>query len=243
MESYRALRDYAKLDEVADKAIARLPKESTGAIWARKVDGAFGSGQLDKARATIEATPGEVSWKSGMLAVIALYQRQYADALRLFEAAREDIGSQLGNAVMEGEAQRWLGDEEKSRLAFERARDIGLERLRERPNDPIISGELAKAYAGLHQKEEAVSLAKRMVELVPISQDSVDGANCIASLAEVYALIGDPAAAMNELEKVAGVPNGPPAGDLRFNQVWDGLRKDPRFEKILARVMSPPDYE
>ena len=145
MESYRALRDYAKLDEVGDRAIARLPKEATGAIWARKVDGAFGSGQLDKAKATIEATPGEVSWKPGMLAVIALYQRQYADALRLFEAAKEDTSSQLVNAVLEGEAQRWLGDEEKSRLAFERARDIGLERLRERPNDPIISGELAKA--------------------------------------------------------------------------------------------------
>ena len=234
MESYRALRDYTKLDEVGDRAIARLPKESTGAIWARKVDGAFGSGQLDKARTTIEATPREVSWKSGMFAVIALYQRQYAEALRFFEAAREDTSSELANAVMEGKIQRWLGDEEKSRLAFERARDIGLERLRERPNDPIISGELAKAYAGLHQKEEAVSLARRMVELVPISQDSVDGANCIGSLAEVYALIGEPAAAINELAKVAGIPNGPPYGDLRFNPVWDELRKDPRFEKILT---------
>ncbi len=243
MESYRAVRDYAKLDEVGDKVIARLPKESTGSIWALKVDGALGAGRLDKAKNLIETAPVEVSWKSGMLAVVALYQRQYPEALRLFEAAREDVSSQLANAVMEGEAQRWLGDEEKSRLAFERARDLGLEKLRSRPNDPIISGELAKAYAGLHQKEEAVSLAKRFTESLPLWRDSIDGANCIGSLAEVYALLGDPAAAINELAKVVGVPNGPLYGDLRFNPVWDELRKDPRFEKVLNRATSPPDYE
>ena len=243
MESYRALRDYAKLDEIGDRAIARLPKEATGAIWARKVDGALGSGCSIRHVLQLKLCPVEVSWKSGMFAIIALYQRQYAEALRLFVAAREDTSSQLANAVMEGETQRWLGDEEKSRLAFERARDLGLESLHSRPNDPIISGELAKAYAGLHQKRRSVSLAKHMVELVPISQDSVDGANCIGSLAEVYALIGDPAAAINELAKVVGVPNGPPYGDLRFNPVWDELRKDPRFEKLLTRAMSPPDYE
>ena len=82
-----------------------------------------------------------------------------------------------------------------------------------------------------------------MVELVPISQDSVDGANCIGSLAEVYALIGEPAAAISELAKVVGVPNGPLYGDLRFNPVWDELRKDARFEKVLTRATSPPDYE
>ena len=161
----------------------------------------------------------------------------------MFEAARGDVSSQLANTVMEGETQRWLGDEEKSRLAFERARDLGLEKLRSRPNDPIISGELAKAYAGLHQKEEAVSLAKRLTESLPLWRDSVDGANCIGSLAEVYALIGDSAAAINELAKVVGVPNGPLYGDLRFNPVWDELRKDPQFEKVLNRATSPPDYE
>ena len=80
MESYRAVRDYAKLDEVGDKVIARLPRESTGSISALKVDGALGSGQLDKAKSLIETAPVEDTWKSGMLAVIALYQRRYPEA-------------------------------------------------------------------------------------------------------------------------------------------------------------------
>ena len=55
---------------------------------------------------------------------------------------------------MEGEAQRWLGDEEKSRLAFERARDLGLERLRERPNDPLYRVNWLKRMLGYIRKKK-----------------------------------------------------------------------------------------
>jgi len=30
------------------------------------------------------------------------------------------------------------------------------------------------------------------------------------------------------------VPNGETRGDLRINPLWDPLRKDPRFQKLVA---------
>jgi eukaryotic-like serine/threonine-protein kinase len=243
METYRALRDYAKMDDVGDKAIARLPAEVTNGIWARKVDGAIGSGALDRAQSTIEAAPRNVDWKDSMFGMVALFRRQYAEAARFYDAKAPDKTTEILNGHMQGEVQRWLGDEEKSRRAFEHARDAALERLRERPNDPILAGELAIAYAGLHQRAEALSVASHAVETFPIAVDSIDGVNCLNSLAEVYVLLGDSNEALNALEKVADLPNSTSYGDLRFNPVWDILRKDPRFDKILARTLAPPRYE
>jgi len=40
--------------------------------------------------------------------------------------------------------------------------------------------------------------------------------------------------ALEELEKVATLPNGPSYGELGFNPCWDDLRGDPRFDKIVA---------
>jgi hypothetical protein len=53
----------------------------------------------------------------------------------------------------------------------------------------------------------------------------------------VYALVGENDAALQELEKLAKlVGGGPTYGDLRFDPLWDDLRGDRRFEKILTSV-------
>jgi hypothetical protein len=31
----------------------------------------------------------------------------------------------------------------------------------------------------------------------------------------------------------------PAAGDLKLNPVWDDLRNDPRFERIIAKAVEP----
>ena len=82
--------------------------------------------------------------------------------------------------------------------------------------------------------------AKRAADAVPISRDSIDGVNCINLLAEVYSMTDEPEAALYELEKIIGLPNGPTYGDLRFNPGWDQFRKDARFTKILSQAVNPP---
>ena len=39
---------------------------------------------------------------------------------------------------------------------------------------------------------------------------------------------------LEQLEKIAMIPNGVTYGDLRFNPCWDSLRGDPCFDKIVA---------
>ena len=42
--------------------------------------------------------------------------------------------------------------------------------------------------------------------------------------------------ALEQLERLAGVPTGPSYGDLRLGPMWDPLRGDPRFEKIVSSL-------
>ena len=44
---------------------------------------------------------------------------------------------------------------------------------------------------------------------------------------------------MQELARVAKMPGGPTAGDLKLNPVWDEIRADPRFPKIVADAAMP----
>ena len=47
---------------------------------------------------------------------------------------------------------------------------------------------------------------------------------------------GERELALEHLEAIVMVPCGPSYGDLRLSPLWDPLRGDPRFEKIVASL-------
>jgi len=49
----------------------------------------------------------------------------------------------------------------------------------------------------------------------------------------VYAQVGDADRAFILLERVTKIPFGVTYGSLKLEDVWDPLRGDPRFEKIV----------
>jgi hypothetical protein len=105
-------------------------------------------------------------------------------------------------------------------------------------HDAIYLSEVATLDAGLGKKEEAIRVARRAVELMPIARDAVNAPGLIAKLALVYTWTGERESALDQLEKVATIPGAmgtmPTYGDLKFNPCWDDLRGDPRFGKIVA---------
>ena len=90
--------------------------------------------------------------------------------------------------------------------------------------------------AGLGRKEEALREGRRAVELMPIAKDSTDGPQLVFHLAVIYAWTGERDLAIEQLEIVSKIPGGPTYGMLRLDPVWDSLRGDPRFEKIVASL-------
>jgi hypothetical protein len=58
-------------------------------------------------------------------------------------------------------------------------------------------------------------------------------------LAQVLAVTGDRDGAFDKLSKLAKLPFGLNNGDLKLNPMWDDLRNDPRFDRILAESALP----
>jgi hypothetical protein len=92
----------------------------------------------------------------------------------------------------------------------------------------------------LGYKENAIVEAKRAAEILPISRDAVDGPNIAANLVAVYAWTTELDLAFETLSPLTKTPNGAYYGDLKLDPYWDPLRKDPRFDKLLAEL-APQD--
>ena len=58
-------------------------------------------------------------------------------------------------------------------------------------------------------------------------------------LAQVLVMTGDPDGAFDELGKLVKLPFGLNQGDLKLNPMWDDLRDDPRFDRILSESALP----
>ena len=107
---------------------------------------------------------------------------------------------------------------------------------RARPDFGTFLSGLGLIDAGLGRKEEAIREGRQAVELTPVAKDSLAGPEIVSNLASIYAWIGERDLAIEQLEIAAKIPNGVHYGDLRLDPIWDPLRGDPRFEKIVASL-------
>lgn len=188
------------------------------------------------AQVPLEFSPFALIWRIRF--EVALYLRDYDDAEQVIAATPAKFAyvydGQPPETWADGLVARARGDKQKALAAFSGARKNLEATSRDRPKGPRYFADIAMYDAGLGRKEEAIREALRAVELMPMAKDSYWGPTMITNLALVYAWTGERDRALEELEKVATIPNGPSYGELRFNPRWDDLRGDPRFDKIVA---------
>lgn len=129
---------------------------------------------------------------------------------------------------------RVLGDEAAARQAFLAARAEVEKTAREQSDYGPVYTVLGLIDAGLGRKEEAMREGRRAVELLPITKDSIDGAELMKYLAVIYAWCGEKDLALEQIASTLRIPSTLSYGNLKLHPYWDALRGDPRFEKIVA---------
>jgi Flp pilus assembly protein TadD len=172
--------------------------------------------------------------------------------LSLYLIERDYTGAKTFAAKATDEAKKmpdfWLalaavahaeGKVNEARKANEEAKRSALLALGARPDDPKLLGDLSVAEAGLGQNEEALRHAHHAAEILPPSVDAVAGPMCEMRLAQVLAMTGDRDGAFDKLGKLVKLPFGLNHGDLKLNPMWDDLRDDSRFDRILAESALP----
>jgi TolB-like protein/Flp pilus assembly protein TadD len=128
------------------------------------------------------------------------------------------------------------GDLAAAKAHGERAREVLEKRVRDRPTELISLRQLSWAYVAVGQNTDALRVAQQLSNLLPPEKDALLGAATLAGLAEIKARIGAPADAVSILRRLLSMPAGESVSiaRLKIDPVWDPIRNDPGFQRLLA---------
>ena len=135
-----------------------------------------------------------------------------------------------------GLVARLKGDAVVASAAFTKAREQVDKIVRDQPNYAKALCALGMIDAALGRKTEASEEGRRALELLPVEKDAVDGALLVRNLAIIYAWSGQKDPALEQLATAAKLPGYLSYGQLHLHPLWDPLRDDPRFDKIVASL-------
>jgi TolB-like protein/Tfp pilus assembly protein PilF len=240
--SHIALRNFETAKKILDRVMAIAPR-SLEACGLKGFMAVLWKGDLSAAEKAFSSAPPENDVSGVMTwgrAWILTLERKFPDALELLEGFRGDTmftttTAPYPTAFAKGLIHLLQGDKTKARAEFEKAREISEKLLREAPGDAARHAQHGRILAALGQKQEAIAEGKRAVELLPESQDALDGPQCTSALAEIYACTGEFDEAFRLLDHLFAIPCNLTVPMFKLDPAWDPLRKDPRYQALIDK--------
>ena len=233
-----AIRDYPNAVRYTERTIALSPRW-TGVNADRAMylvawhgDVAEGRRALDDALAAPDggAVIGRMRFHAAML-----IGSNPADSAVLRKLSAVNFNGDTSEfLVWKADWARRHGDPARGLTYADSARMILERRVAADPAEPRTRMLLALAYALLGRKADALREGTRVGEMLPVSRDALDGADLQEDLAYVETLVGEHDAAIKRIAYLLTIPSELSVPFLRVDPMWDPLRSNPGFQKLIA---------
>jgi tetratricopeptide (TPR) repeat protein len=235
--NYAALREFPQARATFDRALAITPNANK--LIAGKASTYQSEGNIEASGKLLAALALDVKDGESFTVKIDqfLLERRFDDALAALGDALIKVQPtgdpwQTYCLIFIAWGQRWAGDVAASHASFERALEVIDSLYRSDVDDVYLAAGYAITYAGLGDEPQAMKWARRGVEIN--SGDAYLLPRSEATLAQVEAEFGHLDEAVAMLPHLLEVPNGETRASMRLHPVWDALRKDPAFLKLIA---------
>jgi len=238
--SYQEFRQFGAMAAALDRALKLIPRDVDTRVTRALVDLEWKADPqpLDEIiRKTLAEDPAKAPDLAAQWFYVGLCERDrvaVAQALAAIPANGISVDLNFPRSWCEGLAARARDDAAAAQAAFLIARAEVEKTVREQPDYGPGLTVLGLIDAGLGRKEEAIREGLHAVELLPISKDSIDGAEVMKYLGVIYAWCGEKDLAIKQITATLQIPSTLSYGNLKLHPYWDLLRGEPRFEKIVA---------
>ena len=245
--TYQQLGRYAEAIAALDRALAIVP--DNGETRATRGEFYFyWRADTLPLHQTIDAIlaqgPDAIASAAATWFACALAERDPAAAERALVAVGDNQcwgegAIQLSRSFGEGLLARMTKDEARARTAFEAARAQQEKIVQAQPDYGPALCVLSLIDAALGRKELALDEGRRAIALMPVEKDVVNDSRVLEYFAITAAWAGEKELALQQLEAGLRAPVASlmlSYGALKLFPVWDPLRGDPRFEKIVESL-------
>ncbi len=165
-------------------------------------------------------------------------ERHFADAHKAWDVTPTNTAEGRLRQLEARVAIRVLaGQNTAAKSECEQARALLEAQLAQRrPEDRTSLSELAWVYVCLGRNADALRVAQQAAEALPPEKDAIFGVNFLVGLAQIEAHTGQSDEAVRMLRQLLTIPAGEyvSIARLKIDPVWDPIRNDPGFQKLLS---------
>ena len=242
--AYQTLRRYAEADQVFARAVA-VTQDPTDEQITQAYNSVVWKGDLAPLRGalgSLSAGSDDYSGNAWSFFQLGWWSRDYPAAVKTAETDTAPNWTGQSNETLPRHlylawAYQAAGDNTKAQPLYAGVRTQMQAALQQRPDDPDLHLALGFAAAGLGHKDEAIREGRKATTLMPVSRDAYSGPGYLGYVAQLFVRLGENDQALDTLRQLLAVPSSGVAISpalLKLDPVWDPLRNDPRFQKLIA---------